>query len=410
MTPPPTLHASSSARDGAKGVPPSESTVDRRPSTVHSYLPTASCLLPPASCQLPTAPGPPLAEGLGSPGRSGGVLVGVIFLVLSLAAILLAAELFTNALEWFGRRAHLAEGLVGSVLAAVGTALPETLIPIVAVLAGSGLGHGQEVGIGAILGAPFMLSTLAMFVTGASIFAFRRRRRSGLALEVNQRVLARDVSFFLLAYSLGIAGAFLPLRAAKLALAAILLGLYGWYVSLHAREVAPLQHAEELDPLHFARAERVPGLPIVLCQAFAALALIVGGAYFFVQNVSIVAEGLGVPALVLALIVAPVATELPEKFNSVLWVSRNRDTLALGNITGAMVFQSCVPVSFGLVFTEWSPAALGASGMASAAIALVSTVVLFGVVANLGKLSGPALLSGGAWYLGYLALLALLPL
>src|SRR5438034_1359613 len=79
-------------------------------------------------------------------------------LAVSLVLILLAAELFTNGIEWVGETLGLSEGAVGSVLAAVGTALPETLLPLVAIA----IGHpqGEEIGIGAILGAPFMLSTL----------------------------------------------------------------------------------------------------------------------------------------------------------------------------------------------------------------------------------------------------------
>ena len=54
--------------------------------------------------------------------------------------------------------------------------------------------------------------------------------------------------------------------------------------------------------------------------------------------------------MLLALVIAPIATELPEKFNSIIWVRQNKDTLALGNITGAMVFQSTIPTVVGLVF------------------------------------------------------------
>jgi hypothetical protein len=56
----------------------------------------------------------------------------VLILVVAFVIILLGAELFTNGIEWFGRKLQLAEGAVGSVLAAVGTALPETMIPIIA--------------------------------------------------------------------------------------------------------------------------------------------------------------------------------------------------------------------------------------------------------------------------------------
>src|SRR6185503_13574392 len=100
-------------------------------------------------------------------------MTDVLILLVSLVVILFAAELFTNGIEWVGRHLGLGEGAVGSVLAAVGTALPETMIPLVAILLG---GRGAEtsdaadgIGVGAILGAPFMLATLAMFVTGIAV-------------------------------------------------------------------------------------------------------------------------------------------------------------------------------------------------------------------------------------------------
>ena len=96
----------------------------------------------------------------------------LLILVLAFVIILLGAELFTNGIEWFGRKLELAEGAVGSVLAAVGTALPETMIPIIAILFATGE-SSNEVGVGAILGAPFMLATLAMFVTGVAVLVRR---------------------------------------------------------------------------------------------------------------------------------------------------------------------------------------------------------------------------------------------
>jgi Ca2+/Na+ antiporter len=63
---------------------------------------------------------------------------------------------------------------------------------------------------------------------------------------------------------------------------------------------------------------------------------------------------LGVEPLIISLVLAPFATELPEKANSFFWMRDGKDSLALGNITGAMVFQSTLPVSIGLGFTAWS--------------------------------------------------------
>lgn len=79
---------------------------------------------------------------------------------------------------------------MGSVLAAVGTALPETTIPVVAVLAAAFAGRDPEtageIGIGAILGAPFMLATLALFVVGASALIFRNRRVQGTEIRCRE--------------------------------------------------------------------------------------------------------------------------------------------------------------------------------------------------------------------------------
>src|SRR5918999_3024622 len=107
----------------------------------------------------------------------------LLILLISFVIILAGAELFTNGIEWFGRKLGLAEGAVGSVLAAVGTALPETMIPIVAILFAAEE-HSDEIGVGAILGAPFMLATLAMFVTGLAVVFAGRRRASGDVMPV----------------------------------------------------------------------------------------------------------------------------------------------------------------------------------------------------------------------------------
>jgi cation:H+ antiporter len=342
----------------------------------------------------------------------------LLILLGAFVVILIGAELFTNGIEWFGRKLELAEGAVGSVLAAVGTALPETMIPIIAILFGSGSEASHHVGVGAILGAPFMLSTLAMFVTGVAVLIVGRRRPAGDVMPVDTVVLAHDMRYFAIAYALAIGAAFLPLEPVwlKWIVAVVLIGIYAWYVKAHF-EADPDVDAEDLAPLRFHRLDRrahrsdpgVPRLRVVNLQVLAALGLIVVGAYFFVGAVEHMATSFGLDEALLALVIAPIATELPEKFNSVIWVRQGKDTLAMGNITGAMVFQSTIPTVVALLFASsaWHFTDGSRLAFASAGIAFLSSALIFIPMARAGRLTGRRLLVGGAFYVVYVVAVVL---
>lgn len=327
------------------------------------------------------------------------ILINVGLLVVGIAIILVACELFTNSIEWLGKKLNLGEGAVGSILAAVGTALPETMIPIIAILFGGGSEASHEIGIGAILGAPFMLSTAAFFVTGTAILIFTSRRRRTPLMKVNTTILGRDMRFFLIVYLVAFGAAFVPSHELKIGIGIFLVILYGYYVmrTLGGDEGEMGEH--ELNPLRFARSAIEPGLGIVVLQVVVSLGMIIGGARVFVQNMEVVAEALHVSPLVMSLIIAPLATELPEKFNSVLWVREGKDTLAMGNISGAMVFQSCIPVAVGLLLTSWE---LDQYAVASVLIALASTTVVFLQMRTKGYLTANILALSGLFYLAFI--------
>jgi cation:H+ antiporter len=237
-------------------------------------------------------------------------------------------------------------------------------------------------------------------------------------MAVDTVVLVHDIRYFALAYALAIGAAFLPpdLRWAKIVVAAVLLGIYAWYVKGHF-EADPEVDAEDLAPLRFRHLDRrsvrtnpaVPRLRIVGVQVLAALLCIVGGAYLFVGAVDRLASSLGVNEMLLALVIAPIATELPEKFNSLIWVRQGKDTLAMGNITGAMVFQSAIPTVVALLFAPdtWRVTPDSTIAFLSAGIAFAAVAAVFLPMWRRARLGGRALLVGGALYLAYLALVVL---
>ena len=326
-----------------------------------------------------------------------------LLLAASFVVILAGAELFTNGVEWVGDGLGLSERAVGSVLAAVGTALPETLLPLVAILFGHG--SGDDIGIGAILGAPFMLSTLAMFALGLTVVIFSRMGRRSPRLEHDRGVLAQDLRNFLAMYSLALVAGILHVKWLNVLLGIGLIGGYVRYVRRHFSSPAEreLVHesAVEIKPLRIASLMDGTGRPSVQLSALQTalgLGVIVAGAEVFVNAIETLGDELHVSHLVFALLLAPIATELPEALNaSVIWARRGKDVLALGNITGAMVFQSTFPVTIGMLLTPWR---LDLTAGVAAGISLVAGTILYLTVRR-QQLVGSLLLLQGLLYVAF---------
>lgn len=324
--------------------------------------------------------------------------------VLNLLLIVGCCVVFTNAVEHLGKIYNLNEGAVGSILAAVGTALPETIVPLVAIL-GAYLAHtdihvGKEIGIGAILGAPFLLSTLAMFVTGVAVIVFSKMKKRERKMNANYVVMFRDLKFFFFSYTLAIAAGFINNPIIKYICAAGLFVYYFVYVfrTLNCSH-SGCDGSSEIDDLLLERIFKKYNAFIVWLQVIISIGALICFAHMFVGQIRFFASLFSINPLILSLILAPIATELPEKFNSVLWVSQNKDTLALGNITGAMVFQSCIPTAIGIVLTPW---VFGTESVINIVLVYLSTVILFINLYRDKAFSPHILITCGAFYLIYL--------
>lgn len=327
-------------------------------------------------------------------------------LLIALLIILIGAETFTNALEHLGERLKISDGVTGSIFAAVGTALPETMVPVVAILSTAGTQQvREEVGVGAILGAPLMLSTLTMCLM--ALFAIHKRGWSD-QLHPERTGLRRDLTWFLLAFGLSTIAIFVPHQSmwvrAMIAISLVL--VYFIYLMLTIRASAKLvadgHGTAASEPLFLVRLFGRLGVPenffTVLLQLAIGLILIILGAHGFVQGVEELSVWLGLSALVLSLLIVPVATELPEKVNSILWIRKRKDTLAFGNITGAMVFQGSLLPALGILLTPWEPRAEVLAGVILTLLA--SAYLLF--MTHRGFLRPMHLFFNGLCYLSFL--------
>jgi len=293
----------------------------------------------------------------------------------------------------------LGQGAVGSLLAAVATALPESLIPVVAIIGG---GSGSEdVAVGAIIGAPLLLATIAMALVGLGALLYRDRRESGLSLDVHRPTLERDLGFFMACFSVGLLlllGLGAP-AAVRIPAAVVLVIAYTVYARWTLRNSGSVEEEEELRPLVLdSTRSDPPTMGIVVLQLVVALGAIVGGAHLFVEQVLSVAEDAGLEPLVLSLVLAPFATELPEKANSFFWIREGKDSLALGNITGALVFQSTLPMAVGLAFTSWE---LDSYSLVAGCLALAGGLVAILTLQVRRRFNGRAIALWAALYVAF---------
>jgi cation:H+ antiporter len=314
-----------------------------------------------------------------------------LLFVGALALIAVASELFTNAVEWAGHLLHLGAGATGSLLAAVGTALPETMVVIVA-LAG-GASDSDRIATGAVLGSSFLLLTLGGAVTGVALLTRAGARR----IDVDPDQVRRDLGVFLTAFGCAVASTLLS-RPERVVIGVLLLILYAGYARASLEAGRPGGGSPE--PLHFVRWRTGPPPGAVVgVQLLTGTVLLAAGSGLFVNAIHIAATGLGLNALILAVIAVPFATELPETLNSVLWIRSGDDGLAIGNIAGAAAFQACVLGFVGVTFTTWQ---LGTAGLLSAGCTFATGLYLLGLLRG-GRAHGGWLLVAALPWLAYVA-------
>ncbi|MBX3324434.1 MAG: hypothetical protein U0223_21525 [Nitrospira sp.] len=320
----------------------------------------------------------------------------VLLFLVSVVVTLGGCALFTNAIEWLGKRLGISEGAVGSIFAAIGTTLPETSIPIIAIFFGESA-EESEVGLGAILGAPFMLSTLVLPILALLVVLYARAGKRTAQFHLNYRDVLTDLTFFMIGYLVALGCAFERSRLIHLIAAGGLICLYIYYMKL---KFAPSEESEggELEPLIFDKTAATPSHPMIAFQALLGLVGLILGAHLFVMAAESMAGLFSMSPLILTLLIAPLATELPEMSNSFLWLYRKKDKLAVANVTGAMVFQGTLPVSLGLIGTEWviAPSALTTMILAVQAVGLCLLQILLG-----GHWRPWLLGAGSLFYIGY---------
>lgn len=296
-------------------------------------------------------------------------MLHVFLLIACAVAIYLACEWFVNAVEWLGVRLKVGNMAVGTVLAAAGTALPESVVTLMAVIFGSPE-HGNDIAVGAAMGGPLVVGTIAYAVTGGMLL-MRHRKKAAMVTAaagasaggssrdlkitdgVDTQRLARDQTWFL------------SIFVFKVALGLVAFAIKPWlgilffvvYIIYFYKEMTndedDAASSEGLEPLKLQPSSDNPRVFAIWAQTIGALAVIFIASQVFVKQLEWAGPALGLPSVVVALLLSPIATELPEIMNAIIWVRQGKANLALANISGSMMIQATVPSAIGIGFTTW---------------------------------------------------------
>jgi cation:H+ antiporter len=350
----------------------------------------------------------------------------VALLLVCAAVIYLACEWFVNAVEWLGVRLKVGPVAVGTILAAAGTALPESVVTLVAVLWGSEE-NGADIGVGAALGGPLVVGTIAYGVTGGMLLWRRRRGRrpapvTALAVDAgtpdvpapspvqdaddldgtDTRRLARDQVWFLVIFAVKVALGFVAF-AIKPLFGFLFLAAYAVYFRREISGGGDEASGEGLEPLRFQPRRALPSTTAVLTQTLVTLVVVFFASQLFVTQLEWAGPALGLPAAVVALLLSPIATELPETMNAIIWVRQGKAELALANISGAMMIQATVPSAIGLFFTPW----LFDTPLALAGLFTMAAVAYLLIVLRLRRLTPVTLAGAALFYVAFAVALVL---
>lgn len=272
-------------------------------------------------------------------------------LLLCAVLIYLSCEFFVNGVEWLGQKLNMGATAVGTVLAAFGTALPESVVTLMAVIFGVS-SQDRDIGVGAAMGGPLVLATLAYGIVGLCLL--QRYGREGLTrqLDADTKHLASDQSMFVGTYTVKVL-----LGCAAFALkpycAFFFVAVYALYLVRELRRPEAAAETEALEPLRIAPRQAVPSLTAVVLQVSLSVLVISWAAHLFVAQLVTLGQLWHLSPHVVALVLSPVATELPEILNACIWVRQGKERLALANISGSMMIQATLPSALGIGFTPW---------------------------------------------------------
>jgi K+-dependent Na+/Ca+ exchanger-like protein len=345
------------------------------------------------------------------------VITSSLIIVVAIYLLsLITDEFFIESLDEIADRWKLPSNVAGASLMAMGSSMPELTIALVALVQDGGA-H-SDIGVGNIVGsAVFNI----LVITGASALVREAK--------VTWRVIVRDC--FIYTVSIGLLLAAFGDGEIDLLEALLFLGLYGIYIyilfqwrniaGISPHEPTPIEIVETQLDEEERNASRFSLNKIVVkiiglftgdgrknfVRSFIVSVILISIiSWFLVEHAVILAEGLGVPPILIALTVLAAGSSIPDLIASVIVARQGRGEMAVSNAVGSNIFD--ITIGLGLpwliiLLVKGDPILVNTADLWSSTFILLFTVVVLFVFLTtertLSRIEGGILLAIYVFYI-----------
>ena len=249
------------------------------------------------------------------------MLLGLVFSIIGLVVLSLAADQFVRGAARLAVVLRLAPIVVGAVVVGFGTSAPEMLVSAMAAANGR-----LDIGVGNIIGSN--VANISLVLGAASFVA---------VVPVSSSVVRRDAAVSVAAvviFALLVQGGLGRLEGVVM-----LAALGAWLVLLlHGARTGDGE--ADMDDLSKIVGEDPPALGIETVRTVVSLALVAGSAYILVEGAVRVAEALNLSGGFVGYTLVAVGTSAPELVTALAAARQRQTDLLVGNLLGSNVFNS----------------------------------------------------------------------
>lgn len=253
------------------------------------------------------------------------IWVNILLFLVGLAALVKGGDWFVDGAVGISKRFRLPPLVIGATIVSIGTTLPEVMVSVQGAASGSGgIAYGNS--IGSIICNTALVAALSIALSPG---------------RVSRRSLALPVTFFFSSAAVYAFCAYYFGEFSRIA-GCILLCIFVLYMVITLLRTKKDSQTEESAPAveEVASEDGKKSSPVLdIVFLLIGAALIAVGADLLVDNGTAIAKYFGIPDTVIALTFVALGTSLPELVTAVTALVKKQNSLSLGNVIGANLFN-----------------------------------------------------------------------